>query len=135
MVQICFIASTIISGYQRDQKLKEQREWQATRQKHIDNLKSKLDDLNRNVEKLSIQKFLAWLYTEHPPKHCANRFDVDIAQILKARDDALTMSLARAIVYYHPDKIDTEVHGVEYKVWCEEIVKDLTRKYEKIKGV
>ena len=128
-------ASSIISEYQKEQKQKEEKEWEESRKKHLDNLKPKLKTLKENMDKLSIQKILVWLYTDHAPTHGVKKFEVDIAQISKAPGDALKKLLAKAIVYYHPDKIDTEVHGVEYKVWCEEIVKYLTSKYEMMKGV
>jgi hypothetical protein len=97
-------------------------------------LKPKLDVLEKKMDKLSIQKILVWLYTEHPPKHGTRKFDVNVKQITKASGDALTKLVAKAIVFYHPDKIDVEVHGMEYKVWSEEIVKNLTAKYEMMRG-
>ena len=128
-------ASSILSEYQRDQKRKEEQEWEESRKKYLDNLKPNLNILKENMNKLSCQNILVWLYTEHPPMHCARKFDVDIEQISKAPGDALKKLLAKAIVYYHPDKIDTKAHGMEYKVWCEEITKNLTGKYEMMKGV
>ena len=128
-------ASSIISEYQKEQKRKEEKEWEKTRKKYLVNLKPKLDILERNMTKLSIQKILVWLYTDHPPKHCtASKFNVNVKEIAKAPGDSLKKLLAKAIVYYHPDKINTEEHDMEYKVWCEEIVKNLTAKYEMMKG-
>lgn len=126
-------ASVIIAEYQQEQKRKEEKEWEKIRQKYLVSLKSKLDVLKRNMTELSIQKILVWLYTDHPPKH-SNKFNVNVKQISKAPSDGLKKLLAKAIVFYHPDKINADVHGMEYKVWCEEIVKNLTAKYEMMKG-
>ena len=122
----------IISECQKKRELREQRELQVTRQDHLVELKPKLDGLSRNMD-ISIQKMLVWLYTEHPPNHSAKKFNVDIELISKASGDSLKKLLTKAIVDYHPDKIDTRAHGMEYKVWCEEIVKNLTRKYDMMK--
>ena len=127
-------ASEIIAGYQTEQKRKEEKEWEKARKEYIESLKPKLDILQEKVNTLSIQKLLVWLYTEHRPEHCF-KFSVDVEEISKAPGDLLKKLLAKAIVHYHPDKIDAEKYGMEYKVWCEEIVKNLTAKYEMMKGV
>ena len=125
-------ASMIISKYQREQKLREQREWSATREKYLQNLKPDLELLKKKFETLSIQKVLKWLYTEHPPKHLA-RFSVNIQEISSAPGENVRKLLAKAIVYYHPDKIDIDKFGMKYKVWSEEITKRLSAKYEMFK--
>ena len=43
-------ASSIISKYQVEEKLQEQREWQATRNKYLDSLKQDLDQLKKNIQ-------------------------------------------------------------------------------------
>ena len=127
-------ASDIIAEYQQEQKRKEEKAWEKSRQKYVESLKPRLRDLQEKMNKLSIQKILVWLYTEHRPKH-RPKFSVDVEAIAKAPGDSLKKLLAKAIVNYHPDKIDAEKYGMEYKVWCEEIVKNLTAKYEMMKGV
>ncbi|KAL5256995.1 hypothetical protein ACHWQZ_G012050 [Mnemiopsis leidyi] len=127
-------ASDIISEYQQEQKRKEEKEWEKSRQKYVESLMPKLHVLQEKMNTLSIQKILVWLYTQHCPKHC-KKFNVDVKAISEAPGDSLKKLLAKAIVHYHPDKIDAEEHGMEYKVWCEEIVKNLTAKYEMMKGV
>ena len=127
-------ATGMIAEYQREQKLKEEKEWEKARKKYLDSLRPKLDILQEKVDTLSRQKLLVWLYTEHRPKH-RPKFSVDVKTIAKAPGDSLKKLLAKAIVHYHPDKIDAEEYGMEYKVFCEEIVKNLTVKYEMMKGV
>ena len=41
--------------------------------------------------------------------------------------------LQKAVIHYHPDKVDVEEHGMKWKVLVEEIEKVLTRKYESCK--
>ena len=36
----------------------------------------------------------------------------------------------KAVIHYHPDKVDVEQHGKKWKVLSEEITKLLTRHYE-----
>ena len=40
----------------------------------------------------------------------------------------------KAVVHYHPDKVDEEEHGAKWKVLTEEITKLLTNIYEFYKG-
>ena len=36
--------------------------------------------------------------------------------------------------YYHPDKVDTSIHGETHKVLCEEIAKRVSARYAQLKG-
>ena len=36
----------------------------------------------------------------------------------------------KAVIHYHPDKVDEEEHGAKWKVLTEEITKLLTKTYE-----
>lgn len=127
-------ASSIIDAYQQEQKRKERQEWEKNRKKYVIELGPQLDVLDKKFSNLSIQKSLVWLYTAHPPTHCTAKFKVDIKGISSAPGDSLKKLLAKAIVFYHPDKIDVVEHGMKYKVWSEEVVKNLTAKYETMKG-
>ena len=40
----------------------------------------------------------------------------------------------RAVIHYHPDRVDEEEHGAKWKVLTEEITKLLTSSYEIYKG-
>ena len=126
-------ASKFLAQYQQDLQRKEEREREKARQKYLENLKPKLVVLKKNMDEMSIQKILVWLYTDHPPKHW-NVFSVNLEDIAKAPGDSLEKLLAKAIVFYHPDKIDADIHTMEYKVFSEEIVKYLTAKYQQIRG-
>lgn len=41
--------------------------------------------------------------------------------------------LKKAVVHYHPDRSEPEVNGMKWKVFCEEVCKLLTARYESFK--
>ena len=47
---------------------------------------------------------------------------------------ALKRAYAKMSGYYHPDKVDTSVHGEKHKVLCEEIAKRVNSRYAQLKG-
>ena len=121
-------STTILAEYQLKEQQKEEEEWQNSRQRYLDKMQVKLNELQvKSV--MSAQKFLVWLYKTHPPQH-TKTFDVNLKEIEKATAEQCNKLLAKAIVFYHPDKIDAKVFGMEYKVFSEEITKYLTSKYE-----
>ena len=46
----------------------------------------------------------------------------------------LKRGYAKLSGYYHPDKVDTSVHGEKHKVLCEEIAKRVNSRYAQLKG-
>jgi curved DNA-binding protein CbpA len=44
-------------------------------------------------------------------------------------------ALQKLVILYHPDRINKEIHGIEYFVLCEEIVKILNKLYTIEKGI
>ena len=43
-------------------------------------------------------------------------------------------AFAKLLGYYHPDKVDTSIHGEKYRVLCEEIAKRVSARYAELKG-
>merc|ERR1712168_341359 len=101
-------ASLILESYQTEERLKEEKAWQQKRQPFLDELKKELDTIKeKSIE--SAQDFMVFLYKTHPPKHVRN-FKVDLKAIEKCEHDVCKKFLAKCIVHYHPDKIDSGVH-------------------------
>ena len=50
-------------------------------------------------------------------------------------DKKISLLMKKAVVHYHPDRIDVDVDGAQLKVLNEEICKVLTQKYETFKHV
>lgn len=126
-------ASQILAGYQAEEKAKESAQYAEQRKVYIQELKPQLDIIEKKMNELSNQQVLVWLYTEHPPKHVPN-FSVDLKAISSTPGEGVKKLVSKAIVHYHPDKVDKAEHGMAYKVLCEEIVKCLNAKYCVLKG-
>ena len=100
------------------------------RKTHMKELESELAQLE-NADKLNDEKFLDFLFDKFPPKHINNPKKPEGSQTL----GVMKKALGKLSAYYHPDRINTEVHGEKYKVLCEEIAKRVNARYTRIKGM
>ena len=82
------------------------------------------------AKEMSDKEFVAFLFSTFPPKH---RDDYRLPA-MSSRSSTRT-AFIRLSNYYHPDKINTSIHGQEYKVLCEEIAKNLNARFAKFKSV
>ena len=72
---------------------------------------------------------LLHIYKTFPPKNKGHKPPPE--KELKAMSKKeLKKIFQKAVLHYHPDKQDAEVHGMKWKVFCDEITKTLTRVYE-----
>jgi hypothetical protein len=99
-------------------------------------LKPTLDAMTAAIEKNESQRFrvrnlLQHIYEVHPPKNGeAHPAELDIdsnGQVKKA--------LLRAVTHYHTDKRFNNAHGLEWRVLCEEICKEINVLYTYFKGM
>lgn len=72
------------------------------------------------------------MYKTYPPTNPANKLEGVPDQGPMDPSD-LKKVLQKAVVHYHPDRVDVEKFGKKRKVLCEEITKYLTRRYESFK--
>lgn len=80
------------------------------------------------------QEFLRYVYRVFPPKNKEHKLEGGLKKKgFHVEHDKLKKILQKAVVHYHPDKVDTEKHGKVWKVLSEEITKRLTRRYERMK--
>jgi len=97
-------------------------------------LKSELDGIERRAQAGTVYAFLEYIYEEYPPK--AEAFVKDAAGIKKrvkeANADTINKRLREALLHYHTDK--NGGFGVEWKIRCDEISKQLNLKYDRLKG-
>jgi len=72
----------------------------------------------KTTSKRGSQALLDLIYVKHPPKRGE-----------KSADSNMKTKLKLALLHYHPDKQDVEVHGLKWMVLAEEITSLLTHHY------
>ena len=100
------------------------------RKTHMKDLESELAQLD-SAAKLNDEGFINFLFGKFPPKHINNPKKPEGSQTL----GVMKKALGKLSAYYHPDKVDTDVHGEKYKVLCEEIAKRVNARYTRLKGM
>ena len=93
-------------------------------------LESELKVLD-SAERLNDEDFINFLFSKFPPKHHSNPKKPEVQSQNFA---TLKRGYAKLSGYYHPDKVDTSVHGEKHKVICEEIAKRVNSRYAQLKG-
>ena len=76
--------------------------------------------------------FLKYVYSTFPPTNPEHKLK-GVPDVGAMEPAVLKKLLQKAIVHYHPDRIDVEKFGKKRKVLGEEITKYLTRRYESLK--
>lgn len=72
----------------------------------------------------SAQALIDAIYSKHPPKRGEKSIDSSLKTVIK-----------KALLHYHPDKQDLEVHGLKWIVLSEEITILLNYHFGCMKGV
>ena len=89
-------------------------------------LADKIKLLDRSA-KMAFSDLINFLFENFPPKHKPNAKKPEI----KDANNAGQKKRAYFILcsFYHPDKIDANIHGMIYKVMCEEISKRINERF------
>ena len=115
------------------QKIKQEEETPETpsdeKQDCRRELQSELKELDA-VERLSDGDFINFLFSKFPPKHHSNPKKPDVQSQNFA---TLKKAFVKLSGYYHPDKVDTSVHGEKHKILCEEIAMRVNSRYAQLK--
>ena len=78
---------------------------------------------------------LPFIFDTFPPTHLPNYKDLRPKMDGDFDFRGHKKILMKMVTYYHPDRIQKEVHGMKYLVMCEEINKILSSRYNCMKGV
>ena len=97
---------------------------------YIKDLQSEMKELGA-AKCLSNEEFIDFLFSKFPPKHHSNPKKPEVQS---HSPSLLKRAFAKLLGYYHPDKVDTSIHGEKYKVLCEEIAKRVSARYAQLKG-
>ena len=83
------------------------------------------------AKSLDDESFINFLFEKFPPKHHPKPKKPELGT---QNSSALKKALGKLSGYYHPDKVDTSVHGEKHKVLCEEIGKIVNSRYARLKN-
>ncbi|KAL8559224.1 hypothetical protein ACOMHN_040348 [Nucella lapillus] len=123
-------ARSAVERFQQEQVMATDEPYQKEREEVMNLLKEDLDTLNAKKKDLSKMGFLKFIYTTYPPKNPLYRS----AEVPDPPEwGQLKKLYQKAVIHYHPDKVDVEEHGKTWKVLSGEITKLLTSNYEGIK--
>jgi len=118
----------------QDEKQKQEDElWQNKRKVFMEQLSDEVKELVLH-EGDTDRQFLVFLFAKFPPKH---RQEVEWKHLVpEGEDDGLSMkkTMMKLVTIYHPDRVDKTVHSGKYHVLCEEITKELTNRYSRLKA-
>ena len=116
------------------QKIKKEEETPETPSKDKDNCMKELESELKEIDaadRLNNEEFINFLFSKFPPKHHSNPKKPDVQSQNFA---TLKRGYAKLSGYYHPDKVDTSVHGERHKLLCEEIAKRVNSRYAQLKS-
>jgi len=126
-------ATKFLKGMQDEKQRQEDELWQNQRKVYMEELSEEVRTLQSH-ENDSHHQFLVFLFDKFPPKH---RQDGEWKHLVpKKEDDGQSMkkTMMKLVTIYHPDRVDKTVHSSKYHVLCEEITKELTKRYNLLKG-
>lgn len=123
----------ILERYQKETVAAEEEKWNKEREEIVKGLEKEMKGIEKADEKDS-QEFLRYVYRVFPPKKKEHKLEGGLKKKgFHVEHDKLKKILQKAVIHYHPDKVDMEKHGKVWKVLSEEITKRLTRRYECMK--
>ena len=93
-------------------------------------LEPQIKELNA-ADSLDDESFINFLFKKFPPKHLPNPKKPELGS---QNSSALKKAFGKLSGYYHPDKVDTSIHGEKHKVLCEEIGKIVNSRYARLKN-
>jgi len=119
---------------QEEVKRAEEQKWENQRKTFLEQLKEEMEELENKYDTEDME-FVKFVLDKYPPKH-RPELEWKKFQNVQSTDGSREKKKAmmKLVTIYHPDRIQADVHGQKYLVLCEEINKDLTRRYNSIKG-
>ncbi|KAK3603653.1 hypothetical protein CHS0354_017369 [Potamilus streckersoni] len=121
----------ILEKYQQESLMQEQEDVKKKKESVLTELAPELNFLKAREEE-PYDTFLTWLYGTFPPKNPLHKLELT----KKEEEDDFQVKyrcLQKAIIHYHPDRVDEAKFGLKCKVLYEEITKRLTKRYEQVK--
>lgn len=121
---------TAMERYQQEAIKRDDAEHQKKKDEALKEYTKELKQLNTKSS-VSDVEYLKFAYSTFPPKQADHKLRGDVADIDQS---ALKKTCQIAILHYHPDRQKKE-YGEGWKYFCEEITKQLNKRYDKMKNV
>ena len=131
------LATALLREIQEEAQKKEDEEWASKRKVALEEIKEELKQLGEH-EADSDEDLISFLLANLPPKHkpaAEWKHLEEEARTSKAGSKERKRVLQKLIYVYHPDKVDKEKFDDKYHVLCEEISKELTKRYTHLKAM
>jgi len=125
------LATTLLKEIQEQVQKKEDEEWNNKRKVVMEEIKEELAKLKAH-EKDTDQALVDFLFSELPPRHRPEKEWRPLQEETEGKDWKKVM--ARLVSVYHPDRVDKAKYDDKYHVLCEEVCKELTKRYTVYKG-
>ena len=123
-------ATNMLKEIQNAAQQKEDEEWQNKRKVFMDQLVNEMKLLQEHKDDLH-KDLVAFLFEKMPPKHRPEEEWKPL--LLDGQEKGWKKTLMKLVTIYHPDRVDKSVYTGKYHVLCEEITKELTRRYNCLK--
>ena len=124
--------TTALKKYQDEARLRDEEEKRKARASFLVELSDELRDIGRH--KTRAADLIKYVYNNFPPKNPSwqkpSNEEMEKWHEMDTDSKDYKKLLVKALSVYHPDKVDENVHGMKWKVLCEEITKMLTNHYE-----
>lgn len=118
--------SGILERYQQETVAEEEAKWQKERAEILKELTKEMNEIVKHDKKGS-EKFLKFIYHVHPPKNPDHKLvGVPRKKGMYMEHSVKKKTLQKAIVHYHPDRVNADKHGKTWKVLSEDMTKCLT---------
>jgi len=131
------LATALLWEIQEEAQKKEDKEWASKRKVAVEEIKEELKQLGEH-EGDSDEDLVSFLFAKLPPKHKPAAEWKHLEEEVRTSEDQSKerKKVFQKLVYiYHPDKVDQEKFDDKYYVLCDEITKELNKRYSRLKGV
>jgi len=130
------LATSLLREIQEEAQRKEDEEWSSKRKVAVEGIKEELKQLAEH-EADSDEDLVSFLLDKLPPRHRPAgdwRHLEEEVRASEAHSKERKRAFQKLVTIYHPDRVDKEKFDDKYHVLCEEICKELTSRYNNLKG-
>ena len=124
-----------LKKYQDEARQRDDEEQQKARAAFLEELSEELADIESYKGRAA--DLIKHVYSNYPPKHPSwqKPSDEDMSKWgeMESGSRDYKKLLLKALGFYHPDKVDENIHGMKWKVLCQEITKMLNHHFEETK--
>jgi len=125
------LATSLLREIREEAQKKEDAEWASQRKVAVERIQEELNQLGEH-EGDSDGDLVSFLFAKFPPKHRPEADWKHLEEEVRTSQDhsrERKKVFQKLVTSYHPDRVDKEKFDDKYHVLCEEICKELTKRY------